>query len=93
MQEPTTASERRQETSSWIVSTRDPNDPDAKWVPKPDPDGQPFDGWRTPPHQASPANVDPVVVRWIQDMNEWGQMMHEAVLELRERVRRLEGPR
>ncbi len=74
---------RRKDTDKWTISTQDQNDSSAKWIAKPG------GGWRTQPGSArnNPTNW---LEDWTRDMLEWGQMMHESVLELRERVSKLE---
>jgi hypothetical protein len=62
-----------------------PDTPRAKWVPA-DP-ANPM--WQTRPATTTPdmENLD----RWLEDMYEWGLMMHDAVVDLQKRVAELEG--
>jgi hypothetical protein len=64
---------RRTETTSkrWKVTGQGSN---AKW------DGGP---WQSHP----PGNKDiDQMAKWIEDMQDWCEMMHESVMELRERM-------
>ncbi len=55
----------------------DPNDPRAKW------EHQPGDKWRS----KRTGDVDiKKIGPWIDDMEEWSEMVYDAVLELREQV-------
>jgi hypothetical protein len=73
-------------TDHWAV-VPDRLDPDDRskdtWQPKAE------GGYQT---LEQPANLGDIKAlnAWIHDTREWGLMMHEAVLELRERVERLE---
>lgn len=69
---------RRTKTTSerWEVKG-DPNDPRAKWECKPG------EEWRS--KRTGVADLEKVK-KWVEDMEEWSEMMYEAVIELRERV-------
>jgi hypothetical protein len=56
----------------------------AQWKPKPG------GGYGTKPGNSGPPAGFETVNTWIKDMNDWGMMMHEAVIELRQRVDDLE---
>lgn len=75
--------ETRTRSGRWeIIGT--PDDPRAKWVHKPG------DDWQS----KGDGNVDlPNIKKWVEDMEEWSEMMYEAVLELRGRVALIEGVR
>ncbi len=55
----------------------DPNDPRAKWEPKPG------DKWRS--KRTGVPDLEKIE-KWVEDMEEWSEMIYEAVMELRERV-------
>lgn len=58
-----------------------PSHPQAKWESK---SGDAWQSKRTGEPDIS--KIGP----WVEDMEEWSEMMHEAVLELRERVSAIE---
>jgi len=62
-----------------------PNHPQAKWEHKP---GE--DDWTS--KGTGPVSIERIVP-WVNDMEEWSEMMYEAVLELRERMSAIEGLR
>jgi hypothetical protein len=71
-------------TDRWIVSGVGA---DAKWVTK---SGDPTNWYspnRNPPNPIDMSNLP----GWVVDMHEWSLMMREAVIDLRARVKRLEG--
>lgn len=56
----------------------------AQWKPKQG------DGYKTKTtNNPPPAGFD-IINTWIKDMNDWGMMMYDAVIELRQRVDDLE---
>ena len=58
----------------------DPNDPLTEWELH-----RPGEKWRS--KRTGPRDWDPEkVMKWIEDMEEWSEMIYEAVLELRECV-------
>jgi hypothetical protein len=64
-------------TTSGRWEIKDPNDPGAKWTHN---SGA---KWRS----KSEGDFDlGKVKKWAEDMEEWSEMMHEALIELRERV-------
>jgi len=74
-------------TENWEVKNpnpSNPNDPRAKWEKKPGRD------WRTKPTGTAPPEGLEAVSAWMKDMQEWGNMMVEAVQGLHERVDILE---
>ena len=78
------------ETEHWkvVADERYPEDRRQDvWRAKPD-----GGGYQTP-SKPSPVGDMPSLAAWIRDMRQWALMMHEAVLELRERVERLEQAR
>ena len=82
--------DRITETDHWSVVADERYPDDRKkdvWKEKPD-----GGGYQTPA-KPSPVGDMPSLAAWIKDMREWGLMMHEAVLELRERVEKLEAAR
>jgi hypothetical protein len=58
-------------------------DPNAKWVGK--------EGWRSHPPAEQPSVAQ--IGKWVEDMADWCEMMHDTVLELRDRVSSIEGLR
>jgi hypothetical protein len=76
---------RPKETTHWEVKDNG-NPKKAEWKEKPV-----AGGYQTVPTENPPSSPELKLLKtWIEDMNEWGVMMHEAVLELRERVEELE---
>jgi hypothetical protein len=73
------------ETEHWKVE-KDPAHPhDRKkdqWKPT-------KGGYQTRPSEPVPPGMEAVHI-WMQDMREWGIMMHEAIVELRQRIEELE---
>jgi hypothetical protein len=73
------------ETDHWKAE-KDPANPNDRkkdqWKPT-------KGGYQTKPKVGVPAGQEAVHI-WMQDMREWGIMMHEAVVELRQRVEELE---
>jgi hypothetical protein len=74
------------ETTNWEVKPHPkyPNDRRKdQWKAKPN------GGYQTKPNGSPPPELQVVNV-WMQDMNEWGTMMYEAIIDLRQRVDELE---
>jgi len=73
------------ETDHWKVE-KDPAHPHDRrkdqWKPT-------KGGYQTKPIDGVPVGFEAVNI-WMQDMREWGIMMQEAVVELRQRVEKLE---
>jgi len=57
-------------------------DPDAIWR---------GEGWQSDPPADQPSIAQ--IAKWIEDMGDWCEMMHDTVIELRERVSSIEGLR
>jgi hypothetical protein len=73
------------ETEHWEVKDNG-NPKKAEWKAK-----AVKGGYQTKQTEEEPSSPEFVMMKtWIQDMNEWGTMMHEAITELRERVEELE---
>ena len=70
------------ETDHWKVEKHPANPKKAEWKPS-------KGGYQTKTVDGVPAGME-AVHTWMQDMQEWGIMMHEAVVELRQRVEELE---
>jgi len=62
----------------WKVAG-DPKDPNAEWKGGP---------WGSQPPSEGLGLTQ--VGKWIEDMEDWCEMMHESMLELRERVAKIE---
>jgi hypothetical protein len=76
---------RPKETEHWEVKDNG-NPKQAEWKAKPV-----HGGYQTEPTDEPPSSPEFQLVKtWIEDMNEWGTMMREAIIELRERVEELE---
>ena len=62
----------------WKVAG-DPKDPTAKWKGGP---------WVSQPPSPDPGMAQ--IAKWIEDMEDWCEMMHESMIEVRDRVAELE---
>jgi hypothetical protein len=67
----------------WLVEG-DLKDPNSKWVPK-------EKRWQSQPPADQPSIAQ--IAKWVEDMGDWCEMMHDTVIELRERVSSIEGDR
>jgi hypothetical protein len=70
------------ETDHWKVEKDPANPKKAEWKPS-------KGGYQTKPVDGVPMGLEAVHI-WMQDMREWGIMMQEAIVELRQRVEELE---
>jgi hypothetical protein len=65
----------------WVVEGN-VKDPNSVWRGK---------GWQSEPPADGPSIAQ--IAKWIDDMGDWCEMMHDTVIELRERVSGIEGLR
>ena len=72
---------RNTTSGRWVVEG-DIKDPNAKWVGK---------GWQSQPPADQPSIAQ--IAKWIEDMGDWCEMMHDTVIELRDRMSSIEGLR
>ena len=70
----------KQEPKRWAKKTHPHHPKEEQWSENP--------GYET--KQQMPVGNMPALARWINDMTDWGLMMHEEVMDLTERVRELE---